>query len=406
MPKPAQQENIAELKRQLAEARQELHAISSGEVDAVVIQGKNGGVVFSQHNTTISNVIESITDAFFALDKHMHFIYVNSQAEVLFGGKKKEELMGRSIWSIFPYLKKSDAQKNFGHCLASGDKMDFEEYYPKLGKWVELHVYPSRDGISVFARDITVQKHIQEELAQSKEQLNVILQGVADGITVQDHTGAIVFVNDAAARMSGYNSPLEMYKAWKSKHVKKYHVADSSGNPFSLQQMPGRRVLNGEKNPEAIVRYVNISTEQVMYSLIKSTPIVDTRGKVIYAINIFRDITEQIEQDKRKDEFLSIASHELKTPMTSLKAYTQILQQKIKHEGDSASELILGRMDGQINKLATLVQDLLDVSKIQAGKLEFQKKPFDVEACVSEIVEDFQPTLLKKFLVIKTVSVR
>jgi signal transduction histidine kinase len=105
-----------------------------------------------------------------------------------------------------------------------------------------------------------------------------------------------------------------------------------------------------------------------------------------------RDIEERIEVDKKKDEFISIASHELKTPVTSLKAYTQILQSTFDDDNNEQAVQMLSKMDKQVDKLTTLIVDLLDVTKIDKGELVFEMEEFDFNELVKEIAEEMQRT--------------
>lgn len=107
------------------------------------------------------------------------------------------------------------------------------------------------------------------------------------------------------------------------------------------------------------------------------------------------------QSEKLKDEFLSIASHELKTPVTSLKAYTQILHKRFLAQGDVETANNLGKMDGQLNKLNGLISDLLDVSKIEAGRLKFNERLLDIDDLVTEITEEMQRTTTKHSIVIE-----
>ena len=92
------------------------------------------------------------------------------------------------------------------------------------------------------------------------------------------------------------------------------------------------------------------------------------------------------------DEFMGVVSHELKTPVTSVKAFTQVLQNRFIQAGDAASALLLGKMDAQINKLTNLIEDLLDTTKIENGKLQFNEGYFDFNELVEEIIEEIQRT--------------
>jgi signal transduction histidine kinase len=101
---------------------------------------------------------------------------------------------------------------------------------------------------------------------------------------------------------------------------------------------------------------------------------------------------ETAELVHRRDEFFSIASHELKTPITSLKAYTQLMLMDADSLADAEHALMLSKMDIQIDKLTSLITVLLDTSKVQEGKLDYNKKPFKIRGLIDEIVERTRPT--------------
>lgn len=106
----------------------------------------------------------------------------------------------------------------------------------------------------------------------------------------------------------------------------------------------------------------------------------------------------------RRDEFFSIASHELKTPVTSLKAYTQLLLMDAKGEENYQQKNMLERMDMQINKLTALINDLLDTSKIENGHLVYNKERFLLKNLIAEIIEDVTVTSLDHEIVFNSNS--
>lgn len=105
---------------------------------------------------------------------------------------------------------------------------------------------------------------------------------------------------------------------------------------------------------------------------------------------ILRDTSEQRTQEKKKDEFISIASHELKTPVTSLKAFTQVLMRFYAREENKNPIKYLHKMDLQLDRLTLLVNDLLDVSRIQSGKIALRSETIDINELVHDTVEDLQ----------------
>jgi signal transduction histidine kinase len=103
-------------------------------------------------------------------------------------------------------------------------------------------------------------------------------------------------------------------------------------------------------------------------------------------------MTEQKNLQQQKDDFIGIASHELKTPVTSIKGYAQVLEKMLQKKGDVKEAMMMNRMDAQIRRLTNLIGDLLDVTKINSGKLQFNDEPFEFNEMVKELVEDLQRT--------------
>ncbi|TMC61541.1 MAG: PAS domain S-box protein, partial [Chloroflexota bacterium] len=232
---------------------------------------------------------------------------------------------------------------------------------------------------------------LYREVQQARDQLAIILQGVADGIIVYDKNSQIIYANESAAQLTGYASVEDLLTAPPMSTVARYEVIDEQRQPFPRSQLTHLRVLAGEREPEAIIGYTYKVTGQLeRWSLVKSRPVNNEQGEVIYVITIVHDITERVQAEHRKDEFISMASHELKTPVTGLKGFTYVLQRRLSKQGDEQSLHYLSRMDAQLDKLTKLISDLLDISRMQTGKLEFLQSPFDLDSLITETVENVQ----------------
>lgn len=142
-------------------------------------------------------------------------------------------------------------------------------------------------------REIYEREKVQQELRNSRDQLEVILQGVGDGITVQEPTGRLVYANEEAARLIGYPSARALLETPVQEVMKRFELMDELGQAFPPADLPGQRALRGEEGTEAVVCFREISTGEERWSVIKATPVFDERGKVRFAVNIFRDITER-----------------------------------------------------------------------------------------------------------------
>ena len=105
---------------------------------------------------------------------------------------------------------------------------------------------------------------------------------------------------------------------------------------------------------------------------------------------LLEEIEFRKEAERKKDEFISIASHELKTPMTSIKGYIQLLERSLDKEDLETTRIRLHKVQNQVEKLNLLVADLLDISKIESGKLKFKKKYFSFDKILDHIIEVMQ----------------
>ncbi len=147
----------------------------------------------------------------------------------------------------------------------------------------------------------------QEELQKSNEQLEIILQSIADGITVQDAHG-LIYANEAAARLMGYPSVAAMLATPLPEIMKHFQLIDESDEPFPLSQLPGKKAFQGESNiSEILLRYRVLPKGEEGWGLVKSTPVFNAQGEVQFTINIFHDITSR-KQAEEAQCFLADAS--------------------------------------------------------------------------------------------------
>ncbi|MDQ5824587.1 MAG: PAS domain S-box protein [Chloroflexota bacterium] len=162
--------------------------------------------------------------------------------------------------------------------------------------------------------DITERKRADEALKRSSAQFEVILGGIADGITVQDRTGRLIYANDAAVKVLGYASQAQLLEAPITELLGKFDLIDEDGELMSPMRLPGRQALAGEESPDLTIGWRLKTTGEVRWSVVKATPVRDERGEVQFAINIFRDITER----KQAEEALKQSEREAEAARQNL----------------------------------------------------------------------------------------
>lgn len=354
-----------------------------------LIREKSARQQAQESTDRISAILESISDAFVSIDPQGNFSYVNTKAAQLLG-KRKKKILGQPVDEIFPHILESNNYSKVLKAVNIRKAIAYEEFFPKFNKWFWIRVYPSKEGISVYFEDITPKKIAEQELRHSRDQLEVILKNVADGITVQRPDGSLIFANDAASTLIGFTNPQELLDSPITKIMDNFEVKDEFGNPYDLEKLPGRIALQSGEIAAAILQFVYKDSGEHRWAIVKASPVFEENGSVQFAINVFHDITETKEQEKRKDEFLGIASHELKTPLTSLKGFVQIVERYLKNTKDYKSLEYVRKMDSQLNKITNLIQDLLDVSKITSGKLDFNFEQVDLRGLTEDMITDFK----------------
>jgi PAS domain S-box-containing protein len=155
--------------------------------------------------------------------------------------------------------------------------------------------------VAIWAADLA------ERLRRSRDQLQAILENVADGVTAQEPGGRLVFANRAAVDAVGLGSAEEMMKAPREAVVGRFELFDEDGEPLSADRLPGRRAVRGETPEPTLIRYRTRETGEERWSVVKSTPIRDEAGEVVLAISVMEDVTDRIRAE-RAERFLSEAS--------------------------------------------------------------------------------------------------
>lgn len=136
-------------------------------------------------------------------------------------------------------------------------------------------------------REIAERERAEEEARGSRSQLEVILQAIADGVTAQDSTGRVIYANEGAARTLGYPSARAFLEAPLKEVMQRFEVFDESGKPFPLEELPGRRALQGKEGIEEILRFRVLATGEERWSAVRAMPVFDEEGRIRLAVNIF-----------------------------------------------------------------------------------------------------------------------
>jgi PAS domain S-box-containing protein len=203
--------------------------------------------------------------------------------------------------------------------------------YTRLPRTFSSHDLNILQSVANILAPAIARHEAETALRLSYEQLMAILQSAADGITVQDPTGRMLFANQAAARVMGFDKVETLLNTPLESILKKFEYLDESGKPFPNGKFPGRLALQGESEPSAVIRYRDNDTGQEFWSLIKSRPVINQNGQIEMAVNVFHDITE-LKRLEQAENFLAEVSKLLSSSLdyaTTLNSIAQMTVRKL-----------------------------------------------------------------------------
>jgi PAS domain S-box-containing protein len=154
-----------------------------------------------------TNILESITDAFFAVDGDWRFTYVNSQAEQLLH-QTRDELLGQTMWNVYPQAIGTTFAHEYHRAMADKVTVHLDEFCVPLNTWYEVHIYPAKNGLSIYFRDLSERKQAETELYQREQTFRALAENAPDIIARVDRHLRYLYVNAAVERITGL-SPQE-----------------------------------------------------------------------------------------------------------------------------------------------------------------------------------------------------
>jgi PAS domain S-box-containing protein len=223
------------------------------------------------------------------------------------------------------------------------------------------------------SRLFTERLRIAEELRRSRDELDFILAGVADGVTAQARDGSLIYANDAAVETLGYDSVEHLLAAAPAEIMSKFEVFDEGGAPFPAERLPGRIALTGTKPADAVVRFRVLTSGEERWSVVKATPIFSADGTVLMAINVFEDITEHKESELRA-RFLADAATVLANSLDYATTLQQVADLAIPAFADGCI-VELADLDGQLSPVAMAHRDREKVALMRELREQYPAEP-------------------------------
>jgi two-component system phosphate regulon sensor histidine kinase PhoR len=405
---------VDELRYQLEETNDAIEAIRTGQVDALVIQGEEGHQLYTLKTAdqTYRMFIEKMNEGAVTLNESGLILYCNSRfAEMV--NMPLEKVIGFSFETFVP----AEQRIKYNELIKSAWKAECKEEIELLSFKQEnvscllsCNTLELDEGLalSLILTDLTIQKDTEKQLKVRNAQLAEAQDATAklnDELeeTVKTRT-ADLLISREHFKLLANNMP---QMTWTN-------LPDGTPNFYNKrwEDYAGVNLLDKKERITVLVHPDDVEVTRAKFDasiksgevfevenryrradgtyrwhLNRALPFKDDTGKILFWMGTATDIEEQKRAMEKKDEFIGIASHELKTPITSLKGYLQLISHKKESLPDTVKQYI-DKAIISLNKLQRLIDDLLDVSKIQAGRLEYAMNLVDITELVRQCTEN------------------
>lgn len=321
-----------------------------------------------------------------------HVITVANTLMIELWGKPGQDVMNKPVFDALPDARHQGLEDVVNRVYTLGETYSANERPVTLlrkGQWDTVYqnfVYePYRDehgkvqGIIAITIDVTAQVLARRRTEESEKRFRFLLNAMPQQVWTAAPDGSFTYLNEVMIR--NFDRPFEdiISQGWEV-----FIHPDDLPEALSRWQ----RCLQNKQQYLAEFR-LKFSDGAYYWHLARAVPMIEN-GKVRFWLGTNTNIHQQKVNENMKDEFISIASHELKTPLTTIKGFFQLIKRDVSEHTSLGSFVV--KAERQLERLSRLIEDLLDVSKINAGKMVYNKDHFNFSALLADTVESIQHT--------------
>jgi PAS domain S-box-containing protein len=356
----------------------------------------------------LQSLMDNIPDSIYFKDINSHFIRINKAQSQHFGLSKPEDAIGKSDKDFFDKIKASSKLKDEELILNTGIPLISIEEKVNYGKkelWISSTKSPIKDekgnvtGLVGISRDISAQKEIMQKLNEERDFLQVLMDYIPYTIYFKDLECRFTKINKAQAKLCGISDP----KMAIGMTDFDFFNEQTAASAFEDEQ---KIIKTGVPMIEKVEQIKDTEENTIWVSATK-IPVKDNYGNITGLVGISIDITEKRiaegklreskekaeESDRLKTAFLANMSHEIRTPMNGIIGFSNLLRNA--DLKDEERNEFLNHITSCGNTLLNLIDDIIDISKIEAGQIKIRITESNINAILDELLDSFDASKLK-----------
>ena len=330
-------------------------------------------------------------------DKPRFTILAASDTYLQITSSKRTEIVGKGFFESFPdddgFDDDTNARNVFTKVVDTGQKIDvptyrFDVLNPETGQseiryWSCCNTPVFNDGKVAFILntvvDITGEVNAKEAAIENENRLRLAAEAAALGTWELNLEDQSFMCSPRLAEIFGHSPDRPMDLADFRAQVNADDMENIVLKAFHESLITGKYLYEVRVNwPDGSLHWIKV----------QGLVVKDEKGVPVEMIGTILDTTESKSDEIRKNDFIAMASHELKTPLTSIKAYIQLLSKKMETSGDEFTTNALTKANQQVNRMTDLIHGFLDLSKLEPGKLKLNIESFDINKLLREAIAD------------------
>jgi PAS domain S-box-containing protein len=359
--------------------------------------------IFEERN----NILESIGDGFYALDANWIITYWNKQAEETLN-KKREDVVGKNLWEVYEDAKELKFHSEYHKAMETQIMVSFEEYHPVLGLWFEVSAYPTKEGLSVYFKDVSLKKIAEQKIKETNERFEKVTEATNDAIWDYNFEEKVLFWSKGFSTLFQYD--LNNFEPTFDFLLSCIHPDDRNNFIEKIEQF----LFDSSKN-NWFEEYRFLKADGTYaYVMDRAIFIRNNQGRATRAIGAMTDITYRKEYEnsltslnkilkkqaddlafsnKELEQFAYVASHDLQEPLRMVTNFLSQLEKKYKDQLDERAEMYIHYAVDGAKRMRQIILDILEFSRI--GKIDESMDFIDLEQIVNEVVL-FQNEIIKE----------